>query len=86
MTLDLKSGAFAAAGAFFVLRSIPVLKGLIGLLGTNGNGHEGAAEVYLKEIATNTREMRDSLVGLNVKFDAHERTTAEGFRELRERK
>jgi hypothetical protein len=83
VTFNLEVGAAAAAGAFFVLRSVPVLKGLVGLLGTNGN--VGKTEVYLEQIARNTGEMRDSLVGLNAKFDAHDRATLDGLKELRDR-
>ena len=57
MTLNLEAGAFAAAGAFFVLRSLPLLKGVLGLLGTNGTGRESVTDVYLKQIAENTLQM-----------------------------
>jgi len=82
MTFDLAGGAFAAAGAFFVLKTLPLLKGALGLLGSNGNGNK--TEFYLEQIARNTETMRDSLVGLTAKFEAHDKATLDGLRDLRE--
>ena len=86
MTLNLEAGAFAAAGAFFVLRSLPLLKGVLGLLGTNGTGRESVTDVYLKQIAENTSQMRDSLVGLKSDFHAHDATMRDALSEMRTRR
>ena len=86
MTLNLEAGAFAAAGAFFVLRSLPLLKGVLGLLGTNGTGRESVTDVYLKQIAENTLQMRDGIVRLSANFDQHDRETREALRDLNHRK
>jgi hypothetical protein len=84
VTFNLEAGAAAAAGAFFMLRSIPLVKGIIGLVGSGGNGN-GTTETYLRQIAENTQVMRDSLVGLNVKFDQHDHSTSDSLREIRDR-
>jgi len=82
MTIDFRAGAYTAAGAFFVLRAVPLLKSALGVFSTNGNG--GKTEFYLEQIARNTETMRDSLVGLTAKFEAHDKATLDGLRDLRE--
>lgn len=87
MTFNVVDGAAAAAGAFFVLRALPLIKSVLGLgtLGNAGSGRADATEVYLKEIAANTRDMRDGVVRLSANFDTHDQTMREALQEMRNR-
>jgi hypothetical protein len=84
MTFTVVDGGAAAAGVYFVVRSLPFFKALLGI-GAATNGPTVVTEVYLKEIADNTRDMRDGIVRLGANFDTHDQTMRDALTEMRTR-